>query len=135
MKNIITLFIITFLYSCSPMDCSKLSYIKNDEIVGLNGELYTGKCKLNYDNGKTRSRREFYKGLYHGQWIFYYENGNIETKGQYIKGKKDGDWKYYYKNGIIKQLSFYKMGDPVGAWRKFDEKGNLYWGKNWGKKR
>jgi len=140
LKKIIVLLFIVIISSCKSRDCNDLEFIVNEvneKIISLKGtdKPYTGKCKFIYENGKTKSSREYLEGKYHGEWKFYYENGNIETQGQYNKGKKNGEWKYYYETGKIKQLSYYKNGKGVGVWQKFDEQGNLYWGKNWGKKR
>ena len=83
MKKIFLILLI-INYGCSKIDCSKISWIdSNEKIVGINGTPVTGKCKTFYENGKTKSKREYYKGNYHGEWTFYYENGNIETQGVY----------------------------------------------------
>ena len=125
MKKIIVLLFIVIISSCKSRDCNDLDFIKsstNERIIGLkdSDKPHTGKCKFLYENGKTKSSREYLKGKYHGSWKFYYENGNIETQGQYNKGKKNGEWKYYYETGKIKQLSYYKNGEGVidGALQK-----------------
>lgn len=67
-----------------------------------------------YENGRTKSRYTFNKGLMDGPYQSFSTNGDLEEKGQYVNDKKSGEW---ISDGGLK-VTVYQDGQVISTIRK-----------------
>ena len=104
--TIITIFMITILFSCSYSDNKKEEKVENNKIeISSNNTV-----EIKYPTGETRFIQSYdIWGDLTGEWLFYYKNGNIHQKGFYTNGKPSGTWSYYNEDGTLKKEEFIEL--------------------------
>lgn len=120
-----------------------------DGLYYQDGNLYSGKYTLFFDNGAAKQDLNIKDGKLNGEIIAYHENGTKKEVGQYENNlkfglwsrysaagkltatasykndKKDGQWVVYNENGAKLFQMEYKEGEKAGTWYQWDDKGEL----------
>lgn len=77
-------------------------------------------------------------GIRNGEWKDYYENGKLKSKANYFCGIEQGSFFYYYENGAISSIYFYDAGDLIMS-QEYNENNILeeiiYYDEKWLKKK
>lgn len=78
---------------------------KNCKYKTNNKAVLVGTC------GNEEKKDSIKKGILNGEWKDYYENGKLKSKANYFCGIEQGSFFYYNENGTILSIDFYDAGD------------------------
>ena len=94
---------IVLLISILFISCTKKVHVdelqKNDGIIQLKGEPFSGIGFITFPNGKMLSETSFKDGIIDGKCYSYFENGQTKEEGEFDSGLKDGDFNTFYIDG------------------------------------
>lgn len=74
-------------------------------------------------------------GLPHGLWKAWHQNGTIAMEGEFRNGLRQGVWMYYDTDGSRKRREIYSDDRPAGVWIYWDADGQVWWKRDWTKKK
>ena len=97
-----------------------------NEIVYLNGSLYTGKSFSLQANGKKRTEGSYVNGKQDGLWIEWNEDGQKQSEDNYKKGKFNGLRVGWHPNGQKAMEGTWRDGNPYSK--------QIWWHSNGQKK-
>ena len=100
MKNIISIFIVTFSFftfvNSQVYNSKDSTFYTDSSFVNLfNGES----IKYYTLNGAVQNKSTYVNGKWHGETIEYHENGKVAKKINFVDGKQHGDLLEYHVNG------------------------------------
>src|SRR5690606_6223595 len=126
MKNLVVLFLIFFISSCSNKKCEKAYYsegLLKKEICYVNGVRH-GLTKEYYKSGKIKTIAKFKKGNINDTIKGFYENGRLEFIQ--FRSANGLDSIYYYKKNSSDLMAKGKvLNGKVSGWVKYyNEKGD-----------
>lgn len=103
---------------------SKLSYIRQKQIVKLDGEAREYACRY-FDSGQLYSIGDFNEQEQEtGPWEYYFENGCLQARGHFNQGEKEGQWEYYNASGQLTSTEVYSAGELDGTYIAYYDNGN-----------
>ncbi len=123
-----------FLYACHSQQngAATLTLAANDSQLHLcNGVLlyneqpFSGVLSDTYDNGRLKTKTEYYRGRQHGTSWRWYEDGRLLWERQYQNGKKHGEHKGWWPNGARKFVYHFANGEHEGEARDWHPSGQL----------
>lgn len=150
-SNLIKLFMIMFLFTCSYAEGSRVvklseKSVKNNvvyvkgESTPFTGKLQAGEIEQEYRNGikdglfkgkiKIDNTEYLYEGKYvegikHGPWVIKYVTGEKRAEIQYNYDMPIGQWTYFSKDKKVESYETFKDGVHSGPLVIYDNAGNV----------
>lgn len=150
-SNLMKLFILMFLITCSYTEGSRIEKLSNklvkNNIVYVKGEStpFTGKLqageieqeyrngikngifkgKIKIDNSEYIYEGRYVEGIKHGLWLINYLTGERKAEIQYEYDVPVGQWTYFFKDQKIEGYETFNKGLHSGGVVIYDQDGNI----------
>jgi len=82
-------------------------YYKDCQYKFKNKSVYRVVCGVGCEKDNIRF------GKRNGEWKHYYENGKLKSRANYFCGIEQGNFFYYFENGSISSIDFYDAGNLI----------------------
>ncbi|SVA34854.1 uncharacterized protein METZ01_LOCUS87708, partial [marine metagenome] len=126
--NLFTIFFFFYPIYTQELNIRSTLYLQDGIVLDPDSHKpYSDLAIEYYENGQTKVRAHYSRGLINGYWSFYYDNGQLESRGRYYMLREEnlegipedgrvGKWTFWHKNGAKKGMGMYKDGKMDGYW-------------------